>query len=100
MSDGTEVLKYVNPLGQDSPTDGDSSPTRRYADFEHDLSNDDLGVLTFTFQAWTPMTMVDRAARVARDGVDPAGPEAEVTMDGVRALFVETKREFRTWVDA
>jgi hypothetical protein len=89
-------VRFQNPMAE-GQVDEDLS---RYADFEHQLTNDELGDLTFTFQAVDAdgsgtIETVELHAMVAI----LAGPEAEVTMDSVRALFTETKREFRAWLD-
>ena len=119
-------VKFVNPLASgfdfDETKSRSLSPTRiagesdfdgpsidraqlspnsaRMADFDHDLTDDELGDLTFAFQALDcdgngTVEPVELHAMVAV----LAGPDADVTMDMILKLFVETKAEFQTWME-
>eukprot|EP01043_Picozoa_sp_COSAG02_P005033 COSAG02_NODE_134_length_34593_cov_43.594886_19_plen_272_part_00 len=84
-------LQFQNPVADDA--------SARMADFDHDLTDDELSELAYTFQA------------VDSDGsgtIEPnelhaivavlAGPEADVSFEDIERLFQETKAEFQAWV--
>ena len=97
-----DSVKFVNPLaGGDFDFDQKTSAqTQQMADFQHDLTDDELGDLTFAFQALDcdgngTVEPVELHAMVAV----LAGSDTDVTMDMILQLFVETKADFQTWME-
>jgi hypothetical protein len=103
-------VRFVNPLSEGG--DGDLDPTAdasetpppgsvdaRTADFKHELTDDELGDLTFAFQALDSDSSgtIEPLELHAMVSV-LAGPGTVVALDSVKELFKETKDEFRAWM--
>lgn len=93
-----DAIKYANPLlvgDADAGTDAVQE-----AQFEHELTDDQLGELTFAFQALdsdnsATIEPVELHAMVAI----LAGSDADVSLEDIERLFKETKAAFQAWLN-